>query len=382
MTVIFWLGLLLVAYSYLLYPALLAVITRLSGPGQSRAEAIGDPPPIACIIAAFNEERHIVARIENLLTQSYPAAKIRIYVGSDGSTDCTGALIGRFADDRVHAFVFQHNRGKASVLNDLVAASSEPILVFTDANTMFEPDALNHLVRHFSDPDVGMTCGELKLDAAQGNNQDSLYWRLEQWLKRCEARIGGLLGANGAIYALRRDLYRPLPADTITDDFCIAMQAAAEGRKLVYAPDAIAVEDTPNDIIDEYHRRVRIGIGNYQALFRHPEYLLSTNSATRFTYLSHKVLRWLTPHLLLSVLIASAVLGQESPYYQAFFLLQVIGYLAGGLILYFGVDRKVPRAISVFLFFLALNWAFLVAFVRFLGGRYSGRWRTTDRGSA
>ena len=179
---------------------------------------------------------------------------------------------------------------------------------------------------------------------------------------------------------MRRELYRAIAPDTITDDFCIAMTAAAEGWKLVYEPAAVAVEDTPDAIGDEYHRRVRIGIGNYQALFRHPEYLLNTNLATRFAYVSHKVLRWLTPHFLITAFIASAILSHASRFFVFLFGFQLAGYGATALLLYYRLDRFLPKILAIFVLFLALNWAFLVAFVRFSTGRYSGSWRPTTRG--
>jgi cellulose synthase/poly-beta-1,6-N-acetylglucosamine synthase-like glycosyltransferase len=385
MQLVFWGALIVVVYSYLLYPALLALLVRYAPalrPLPGRADAPSARPNVACIVAAFNEERHIDARIDNFFAQSYDHNCLRVYVGSDGSRDRTSQIVMARASAQLRAFAFEHNRGKASVLNDLVAATDEPILVFSDANTLFQPDAIERLVAHFADPRVGVVCGELKLLAANGNNQDSVYWRIEQFLKLKEARLGGLLGANGAIYALRRELYRPLKPDTITDDFCIAMTAAAEGWTLVYDPKAIAVEDTPDGIADEYRRRVRIGIGNYQALFRHPEYLLSTNWATRFAYVSHKILRWLTPHLLVAAFVASAILAQESPFYWLLFILQLVGYGFGAIVLVFRLDRFLPRFAATLVFFLALNWAFLVAFLRYITGRYSGSWRATARGPA
>lgn len=381
MLLIFWGAIALIGYSYLLYPALLGLLARFARARREPATEPGmiEPPAVACIIAAYNEQWHIEARIENLLKQTYRQDKLRIYVGCDGSKDRTAELIEAYHDDRVSAFAFEHNRGKASVLNDLVAAAEAPILVFTDANTLFHADAIERLVGRFADPRVGVVCGELKLLASKGNNQDNLYWRVEQFLKRSEAEIGGLLGANGAIYALRRELYQPLAADTITDDFCIAMTAAADGWKLVYEPSAIAVEDTPHEITEEYRRRVRIGVGNYQALFRHPEYMLRTNWATRFSYASHKVLRWLTPHLMVAALISSAVLALSSTLYLALFCLQLLGYGFGAHLLLRRRVKPMPGLAAAFAFFLALNWAFLVAFVRFLTGRYGGSWRSTAR---
>ncbi len=385
LTAAVWGSFALVAYSYVIYPLLLLGLTRLRGekssplPGASKGIEL---PQVVCIVAAYNEEQHIEARISNLLAQRYPPDRLSIHVGSDGSSDGTEQILRRLQSERVRAFIFEQNRGKASVLNDLVAAADAPILVMTDANTEFASDAVAQLMRHFADERVGCVCGELRLVGTQGSNQDSLYWRIEQYLKRSEARLGGLLGANGAIYAMRRELYIPLRSDTIIDDFCIAMSVAAGGHRLVYDVDAVASEDTPDDIGDEYVRRVRIGIGNYQAAFRHPEYLFGAGWTTGFCYFSHKVLRWFTPHLLACALLASLLLAPRVPAYAVLAALQMGIYLLGAALYPLRDSGRLPRVARLLVFFLALNWAFCVAFVRYLGGNYRGSWRRTTRAAA
>ncbi|MEQ1808220.1 MAG: glycosyltransferase, partial [Burkholderiaceae bacterium] len=305
---------------------------------------------------------------------------LRAYIGSDGSRDATDQFLGAQTDPRIRAFVFEHNRGKATVLNDLVARGTESILVFSDANTFFHRDALRRLVTHFADPRVGGVSGELRLVGVAGDNQDSLYWRVEQFLKFFEARINGLLGANGAIYAIRRSLWKPLRPDTICDDFCVAMNVSASRHRLVYEPAAWAEEETPAAIGDEYQRRVRIGIGNFQALMRHPEYLWRTSLGTSFAYVSHKVLRWTAPHLLIVGLVVSLWLGRESPGWLAFGILQALAYAAAALL--YRLSRRghsLQPLLRIPAFLFALNWAFLVASVRYASGQYSGSWRRTSR---
>lgn len=379
---LFWIAVCLIGYSYGLYPIIVAVWARIFPVNHATFDKPAQPavaPDVACLVSAFNEERDIEARIKNIKAQTYDHDKLTLYVGSDGSKDRTAELIRKHDGDRVRAFVFEQNRGKATVLNELVDATSEPILVFSDANTEFEPDAVAQLVKHFSNPRIGAVCGQLQLRDAQGSNKDSTYWRIEQFLKQCESKIGGLLGANGSIYALRRDLYRPLAPDIIVDDFCIVMTAAAEGWTIVHEPKAIAHEETPDEISEEYHRRVRIGTGNYQALFRHPEYILKTNWPTRFSYLSHKVLRWLTPLFMLIAFIASAWMAFTSQFYFALFALQLATYCTAGVISHFKLQSRLPSLLAFVYYFLTLNWAFLVAFIRYLTGHYSGSWRRTMR---
>ena len=379
----FWIALFGVIYSYAIYPGLLWLVVKgMRGAlprSPARPPACSAPVDVACIVSAFNEERHVVARVQNFLAQSHKGGSLRVYIGSDGSSDRTAALIQGLVSDQVVAMPFEHNRGKASVLNDLIAAAKEPILVLSDANTLYEPGAIARMLAHFDDPSVGAVCGELRLLDARGNNQDSAYWRYEQFLKRHEAELGGLLGANGAIYAIRRSLYQPLRPDTIIDDFCIAMDVVVQGYRLVYEPRAAALEDTPDGMSDEYRRRVRIGIGNYQAFFRRPAYLTHTNWATRFTYVSHKVLRWFTPHMLLIALVASALLSLNDSRFAILFAMQVFAYAVTWLQHVAGATWKLPKPIGLLVFFLTLNLAFAVAFWRYATGRYSGSWRRTER---
>jgi cellulose synthase/poly-beta-1,6-N-acetylglucosamine synthase-like glycosyltransferase len=333
---------------------------------------------VAVVIAAFNEERHILQRVENLLQQSYPADRLTIYVGSDGSTDGTNALLQSIASARVLVSCFAANRGKSSVLNDLVAQTSEPLVIFTDANTEFAPLAVAELVRRFRESTVGCVCGELRLRQSSGDNQDSMFWRVEQFLKKSEAGLDALLGANGAIYAIRRELYTPLPGDTIVDDFIIAMRIKSTGWRLVYEPLAVAFEETPAGIDDEFKRRLRIGIGNYQALFRYPEFFWNNGIATKFSYFSHKVLRWLTPHLLLVALVCSALLS-GNPVYRWLLGLQVCGY---GLAALLYSTRRVIRLrgpVASIVYLLTLNAAFGVSFLIYLSGKGKGTWKRTAR---
>jgi len=392
-----------VVYSYLGYPLLLFLAAGLCqsardarfivGKADRRHAPLGADgsrlPEVAVVISAYNEERHISARIVNLLAQDYPADRLRIYIGSDGSRDRTGELLCGVSDPRLRAFDFAQNRGKASVLNDLVARTSESVLVFSDANTHFESDAIRRLVACFDDPAVGCVSGELRLRSAAGDNQDGLYWRVEQVLKFFESRIGAALGANGAIYAIRRELWQPLAADTICDDFCVAMNVAAQRRRNVYEPAAWAVEETPDSIGAEYARRVRIGIGNFQALVRHPEYLLRTSAATRFAYLSHKVLRWIAPHLVIAGLAAAAALWWRAGFdlravWGAVTLAQAAALGSAGILYAFSEARarsgaRLPGLLSIPAYLFALNFAFLVASWRYARGDYSGSWRRTAR---
>lgn len=390
LTILGLLGVVLFLYSYLLYPLLLAMVAGVVqfrrdvafvlAKSERRFDRETEWPMVAVLIAAYNEQKHIAQRVRNLLELDYPADRLRIYIGSDGSRDDTAAILRQFTDPRLQVFLFDENRGKANVLNDLVSRGREALIVFSDANTFFEANALKHLVLPFQNEAVGCVSGELHLLSSGGNNQDGLYWRVEQFLKFFESRIGGALGANGAIYAIRRHYWQALRPDTICDDFCIAMNVAAAGGRIVYTPAARAEEDMPASIGDEYQRRIRIGIGNFQALFRNPQYLLSTSWGTRWSYVSHKVLRWLAPHLLLLSLAMSVLLACLSPLWWWWVLLQTLGLaVAVGAYVLQGSGRRLPSVLNLLAFLFALNFAFIIASWRYVSGSYSGSWRRTSR---
>ena len=375
---VFWLAAALLAYTYVGYPAIAVWIARKQ-PLRAGIAAPEFQPGAAVLIAAYNEQAHIAERIANVLAQDYPPDRLHAVIGSDGSTDDTARIARRLVGARAQVHAFEFNRGKASVLNDLVARTSQDVIIFSDANTRFEKDTVTKLVAPLADPAIGAVCGELILTPPDGSrNEDHRYWTLERRLKAAESTFDGLLGANGGVYAIRRSSYRPLTPDTICDDFVIVMNVAVAGLGVIYEPLARAYEETPHDMRTEFRRRVRIGIGNYQSLFRHPEFLTSTGCARKWTYVSHKALRWLTPHLLIVVLAASCA-ALPQPGFAALLAAQLAVY-AGACLVYVtekSIAWPVPlRSVTLF---LAVNAAFGIAFVRFLFGGVSGRWARTER---
>jgi len=374
----FWLAAGLLAYAYVVFPAIVLAAGKIMA-GNSEPPAIPSWPDVAVVIAAFNEEKHIVERVRNVLDQDYPADRLTLLVGSDGSSDSTVEVARHAGNERVRIRAFARNRGKASVLNDLVSEVRHGVIVFSDANTSFEPDTIKHLVARFADAEVGAVCGELVLTLpAKARNEDHKYWQLERKLKAAESDIDGLLGANGGVYAIRRELYEPLKHGTICDDFVIVMNVAAAGRRVVYEPKARAHEETPTDMAAEFWRRVRIGVGNYQILFGYPSFLTSTNWPRRWTYVSHKVLRWITPHLLLVMLVASAIAMPRQPY-GLLFAAQVVALSAAWIVYATRQAVPWPGILRLPSLFLVVNLAFAIAFVRFLRGGDTGGWRRTER---
>ncbi|HEX5498699.1 MAG TPA: glycosyltransferase family 2 protein, partial [Thermomicrobiales bacterium] len=266
---LFWLSFGVTAYAYAGYPALIWLCARRFGRVETPPEADqNELPTITLLVAAHNEQAVIGERLENALALDYPRGRLAIVVASDGSDDRTAEIVSSFADRGVRLLDFQANRGKSATLNAAWGELTSDLVLLSDANTAIEPQAPKKLARWFRSPEVGAVCGRLVLvDRATGKNVDGLYWRYETFLKRCEARLGALLGANGAIYAIRRESFTPIPTETIVDDFVIPLLARlTSGCRLVYDAEAAAYEETPERIGDEFRRRVRIGAGGFQSL--------------------------------------------------------------------------------------------------------------------
>ena len=377
MLIIFIVSVCIIVYGYLVYPILLAKFADKYG---RNTETVEQFPDVAIVIAAYNEQDCIAARVANLQSLNYPG-KLTFYVGSDGSQDKTNDILEAIEEPRLKLFLFENNRGKISVLNDIFSQIPEPIVVLSDANTEFADDTVQQLVSQFSD-EVGAVCGKLTLTDSENNqNQDGLYWRYENFLKAQESKLGALLGANGAIYAIRRDLYQTLPTDTIVDDFVIAMNVKRQGFKVVYWPLAQAFEEVAPSVSDEYVRRVRIGLGNYKALLACRWALSLNNGWLAWCFWSHKVVRWFIPHLLIAAFVSNLFLLSNS-FFQFTFLLQSCLYLA----CYWGYQnikhgQKVPKLLATLTLFVAMNVALFKGFIRFCQGEKQGSWQRTARGS-
>src|SRR6516165_901545 len=226
MAIVFWAFFGLLFYSYIVFSVLIWLLAKWFGRQNGQPQISSNPPSISLLIAAYNEEAVIEKRIQNALAMDYPPDKLEIVVASDGSSDATSDIVRNYAGRGVKLLDFSDRRGKAAVLNSAIGELNGAIVLLSDANTLIDPCAAQKLVRWFQDPKVGMVCGRLVLtDSHTGKNTDGLYWQYETFLKQCEGRLGALLGANGAIYAIRKELYSPIPNDTIIDDFVIPLLA-------------------------------------------------------------------------------------------------------------------------------------------------------------
>jgi cellulose synthase/poly-beta-1,6-N-acetylglucosamine synthase-like glycosyltransferase len=376
----FWVCIAGVVYAYAIYPAMLWVFARFGSHAEPAQLPDEDLPSVSLLVAAHNEAAVIRQRIENALNLDYPREKLEIVIASDGSTDATTEIARRYADRGVRVLDYQMRRGKAAVLSAAMKELRGQIIVLSDANTLTDACAVRSLVRWFADPGIGVVCGRLVLtDPHSGRNADGMYWRYETMLKRMESRLGALLGSNGAIYAIRAELFPGIRAGTIVDDFVIPLLARLNtGCRIVYDEAAIAREQSAADIRSEFRRRTRIGAGDWQAITMLWPLLDPRQGWIAFTFASHKVLRWLGPFFLLGAIILNLML-LGSKFYVDLGVAQVAGY--GVAILGFVVPKGVPawKPLRLANLFVSMNLALLVGFFRFIGGPGGGIWNPTHR---
>lgn len=383
--VAFWACCLLAAHTYLLYPVFLLAASslvqawrdlRYLWAPRDRRLVVAAPaalPPVSLIIPAHNEERRLPDKLANLRALDYPPDRLQVVFVSDGSTDGTNTILEGAAGGNVEALYLPTRSGKASAVNQAVGRTRHAILVFSDAATLFAPDAVKTLVRHFADPRVGAVCGALRFEAsAESQQTEGLYWRYESMLRLMESHLGVTLTASGALYALRRECFVPLPADTLVEDLLVPVNTRRAGFRVLYDPDAVGTDFASPTVAGEFTRRVRIATGSFRALgqvLRGP-----LDPMTAFAFLSHKLLRWLLPFLLLGMLITSAALW-ERPVYRALFVAQLVFYVWALLGWAFRQRVQGVRYALVAYYLSAIHLAFLVGFVRFLTGHRGVAWR-------
>ena len=390
LAIVFCVAVVVVLHTYVFYPLLLIVADGfeqarsawryIGGSERRRAPAQLGLPHVSVLISAYNEASCIGRRIENLLEQDYPADRLEILVGSDASTDGTDAIVQHYAARGVKL-----SRGdrKAGVLARLIGIARGDVLVLTDANTEFEKDAVRQLVQPLREPAVGLVCGRLRLHSPLGAPiVESAYWKLESLLKMYESRRGCVMGANGGIYAVRKNLFPPLPVGTVVDDFVAALRVLQSGHEVRYEPEAVGHEQTAPGHADEYRRRVRIAAGGFRALSRFRDLLAPRYGFTAFALWSHKVLRWVVPQALLVSLVTNALLAPRSGFYALLLLAQLALYTLAALGLLGTSPRHLRKLTDPAAHFVEMNAALLVGFLRFSRGRQGQIWARTERARA
>ncbi|MBO8092484.1 MAG: glycosyltransferase family 2 protein [Prosthecochloris sp.] len=380
---LFWACLGLIIYTYIGYGMLVWLLLKAGVGTASRTDRQGFEPDVTLLIAAYNEKEWIAEKVANCRELDYPENKLRIMFVTDGSTDGTPDILRSYPGITV---LHEPQRGgKTAALNRAMDFIETPLVIFTDANTMLNSDAVRNMVRHYNDPSVGCVAGEKRIrqsekDAASGAGE-GMYWKYESFLKKNDSRLWSAVGAAGELFSIRTELFEKLESDTLLDDFMISLRIAARGYRVIYEPDAYAIEAPSAGLQEEMKRKIRICAGGIQSVirlrqllnpFRHP--------LLWFEYISHRVLRWtLTPLALAGLLVVNILLVNEHLFFQLFLGAQLMFYLmalAGWIV----EQRKIRfKLLFIPLYFSMMNIAVFIGCYRYMTGRQSAMWEKARR---
>lgn len=381
---VFWLCICIVFYNYAGYAVIVFFLNKIKK--KTVAPVKSTLPSVSFIVAAYNEEDVIEQKIDNCLSLSYPQELIEYIFITDGSTDRTPLLVAKYPQVKLlHADL---RKGKSAAINRAVLHAGNDVLIFNDANTILNKDAVLSIAKHYSSSAIGGVAGEKKVIPAgsKGNEttgNEGLYWKYESFLKQLDSDFYSVVGAAGELFSLRRELYEPVAENIILDDFIISMKVVKRGYQVVYEKNACASELPSASIEDEKKRKIRIAAGGFQSIvllkdllyfWRHP--------SVTFLYVSHRLLRWtLTPVSLVLAFVVNCLLVffLGSVFWNVLFLLQIgfygiaiIGYLAKGN----NKWLKIPRVVYYFVF---MNVSVVLGFFRFLKGKQSAVWDKAKR---
>lgn len=375
--VVFWCSAFELAYSYLMYPALLWFLAwRFGRPSKGAQD---HEPSVAVVIAVYNEEKVIAEKLRTIFAVDYPPEKLSVWIGSDCSTDTTEAIVRNSKDPRIHLWVAPERSGKTGVLNQLIPQVDAEILVLTDADIMFEKDCIRELMKHFIDPEVGGVGGLTRHRFANENlmDEESLYRRFESQQKTWESRLHSTISAFGPFYAIRKKLFVPFHRHTYSnDDVLMPMNIIRQGYRMYFDANAVSYEEQNQGVGIEFKRRVRIGAGNFQAFFWLLDFLNPLKGWPWFCYVSHKVTRWFSPLFLLTAILSCGFLAK----FDTAVIYKMI-FVTGSIFAVSSVFFKfIPLPVMRHIFyFLAMNVALGLGFMKFLRGIKTAAWSRTER---
>lgn len=381
---IFWICIFIVFYTYVGYALVLLIIAQFIQPRVPKVTPQADLPEVTLVIAAYNEADFIAEKLKNSLHLDYPAGKLSVLVVTDGSNDATPDIARTFQGVTVHHS--PERKGKIHAVNRIMPLVSTPIVVYCDANTLLNQEAIRLLVSHYTDPQVGGVAGEKKIfmgseESASGAGE-GLYWKYESFLKQTDARVYSVVGAAGELFSLRTELYEAPPPDMIIEDFYLSLRVCAKGYRFAYEPNAFAQEYASANVEEEWKRKVRISAGGFQAMYR-LAYLLNPfrYGILTFQYFSHRVMRWTLAPLGLAIALLTNIL-------LAFTIGKVYILLLAGQSAFYGlallgkINRNKPIRIKGFFvpyYFVVMNAAVFAGFFRYLKGNQSVVWEKAIR---
>lgn len=389
MKIIFWLSTFLIVYTYLGYGLVLWILVKIRRliKGKRPLPVVDDRdlPGCTLIVAAYNEESFIREKIANTLELDYPKDKLKFLFVTDGSDDKTPEIIQTYPE--ITLLHQAARNGKIAAVHRAVNQVDSEVIVFTDANTFLNPEALKNICRHYSDREVGAVAGEKRVqvdkqaDASAAG--EGFYWRYESTLKQWDSELYSVVGAAGELFSVRNKLYQPVSPDSILDDFMISMLIARKGYRIIYEPDAYATETASANVSEELKRKIRIAAGGIQSVIWLKDLLnIFKYRILSFQYISHRVLRWtITPFLLILVLLLNLILAikTSSLLYLGILLAQVLFYVLAwiGLIL----EKRHLRVKILFIpyYFCVMNYAVFAGLIRYFRKRQSSSWEKAKR---
>ncbi|WP_413586707.1 glycosyltransferase family 2 protein [Bdellovibrio sp. HCB274] len=339
---LFWIVFVAICLHYVLFGVIVTLVSRLF---KLKHKISDITPSVSFIIAAYNEERVIREKILSDLKTAYPKDKIEFIVVSDGSSDRTPEIVSEFSEQGVVSIFQPQRQGKTAALNRAVAAAKNEIIVFSDANSMFRPDAISKLVRHFADENIGGVCGRksvLQHQDRKASIGDNLYWRYESSLKQAESHLGSIPTADGEIFALRKDLFKEVPRELINDDLVITFDILQQGKRVIYDQDAITEEEASITLKDDFNVKSRMVYGGIQVISLYKKLLNPVASWFGFQFFIHKTLRYFMWALLAAILLTNALLVGSGVFYAVFLALQLAFYLMA--FIGYHLDKKGAKA--------------------------------------
>ncbi len=369
---IFFFFLFVIFYVYFIYPLIIFLFSKLFDKHFKKGEML---PSLSIIIAAYDEEKDIALKLKNTLSLDYPKSLLEIIVGSDGSTDRTNEIVRGFETNGVKLIAFHQNRGKTWTQNDCVKVAKHDIIIFMDAASVCDKNALRKIVANFDDSRVGAVAGRIVYTTSRENlvtKSQGLYWRYEQLMKRAESKLGALIGVDGPLYAVKRNLYTPLPL-TVLGDLMTPLLIRRNGYSVVLEPEAVSYEHTTKSSIDEIRTRRRVALRGFIGLFSYPNLLNPLNQPLLACQIvSRKIFRWAVPIFFLAMMISLIFLIKH-----IFYLMILLGMISFLIFAFFGF-KNIRSRNSLFLlpyYFTLVNWAALLGIIDFLRGKRIVSWK-------
>ena len=366
-------------YVYFGYPILILFLSKLLPKPFAKfsEEELQDGsllPAISIFIPAYNEEPVIEKKIRNTLDLDYPKDKIEIIVASDGSDDKTVEIANLYSD-KIQLMAYDVREGKTGLINKTIPKLKGEIIIFSDASAMLAVNALKELISPFKDPKIGSVSGLYILRDATSTSRaegEGFYWHYETFLKTNESTFYSILGAHGALYALRKSLFRALPPKAINDDYILPMYGVQQKRRAVYEPNAVAVEEGTTSVLGEMKRRIRISVGNFQQLFLLRKLLNPFRGRIAFEFLSHKFLRSFSFLLMIILFISNIFIPTTG--FRIFFLLQIFFYLLGLSGVIFFKNKRMPVLITVPFYLVIINYAAFIGLFKYIFNTQKVTW--------